>query len=167
MTLYESWVSKAYDQKGNTIKKTWDLYMPLEQKIYENMLKTKVSSIKGTVLELSEKYNMPIEFICGFIDGIKDALKKDIEVKDLEETTKINAEVDFKMLYTKMVEYKAEHLYSLPEWDNIFDEQTRKDMYTEQKKSGTIVRETEKIGRNDPCPCNSGKKYKKCCGMAI
>ncbi|HYO08422.1 MAG TPA: SEC-C metal-binding domain-containing protein [Tepidisphaeraceae bacterium] len=28
----------------------------------------------------------------------------------------------------------------------------------------TIVREQEKIGRNDPCPCGSGKKYKKCCG---
>jgi hypothetical protein len=24
---------------------------------------------------------------------------------------------------------------------------------------------TEKVGRNDPCPCNSGKKYKKCCGQ--
>ena len=28
----------------------------------------------------------------------------------------------------------------------------------------TIVREDKKIGRNDPCPCGSGKKYKKCCG---
>ncbi len=28
---------------------------------------------------------------------------------------------------------------------------------------GTIVRESEKVGRNDPCPCGSGKKYKKCC----
>ena len=27
-----------------------------------------------------------------------------------------------------------------------------------------IVREDPKIGRNDPCPCGSGKKYKKCCG---
>jgi peptide deformylase len=27
-----------------------------------------------------------------------------------------------------------------------------------------IERESEKIGRNDPCPCKSGKKYKKCCG---
>jgi SWIM/SEC-C metal-binding protein len=26
------------------------------------------------------------------------------------------------------------------------------------------VRVDEKIGRNDPCPCGSGKKYKKCCG---
>jgi uncharacterized protein YecA (UPF0149 family) len=24
-----------------------------------------------------------------------------------------------------------------------------------------------KIGRNDPCPCGSGKKYKKCCGAAM
>ena len=28
----------------------------------------------------------------------------------------------------------------------------------------TVVREGEKVGRNDPCPCGSGKKYKKCCG---
>ena len=29
------------------------------------------------------------------------------------------------------------------------------------------VRKTvkQKVGRNDPCPCGSGKKYKKCCGM--
>jgi tetratricopeptide (TPR) repeat protein len=30
--------------------------------------------------------------------------------------------------------------------------------------SGTYEREAPKIGRNDPCPCGSGKKYKKCCG---
>ncbi len=28
----------------------------------------------------------------------------------------------------------------------------------------TFVREQPKVGRNDPCPCGSGKKYKKCCG---
>lgn len=27
----------------------------------------------------------------------------------------------------------------------------------------TFVREGEKVGRNDQCPCGSGKKYKKCC----
>ena len=31
-------------------------------------------------------------------------------------------------------------------------------------KPMTVVREGAKIGRNDPCPCGSGKKYKKCCG---
>jgi len=29
----------------------------------------------------------------------------------------------------------------------------------------TFVREQPKVGRNDPCPCGSGKKYKKCCGQ--
>ena len=38
-----------------------------------------------------------------------------------------------------------------------------KALYKEQRDSGT-VRKPKKIGRNDPCPCGSGKKYKKCCG---
>jgi preprotein translocase subunit SecA len=28
-----------------------------------------------------------------------------------------------------------------------------------------VVRGAAKVGRNDPCPCGSGKKYKKCCGV--
>ena len=31
-------------------------------------------------------------------------------------------------------------------------------------KPQTVRREGEKVGRNDPCPCGSGKKYKSCCG---
>ncbi|MBE6701858.1 MAG: preprotein translocase subunit SecA [Ruminococcaceae bacterium] len=34
----------------------------------------------------------------------------------------------------------------------------------QQKKTTIIVRKAEKVGRNDLCPCGSGKKYKKCCG---
>lgn len=32
-------------------------------------------------------------------------------------------------------------------------------------KTQTVVRAEPKVGRNDPCPCGSGKKYKKCCGQ--
>ena len=32
------------------------------------------------------------------------------------------------------------------------------------KANGQVVRKTTKIYPNDPCPCGSGKKYKKCCG---
>jgi preprotein translocase subunit SecA len=31
-------------------------------------------------------------------------------------------------------------------------------------KADPVRREGKKVGRNDPCPCGSGKKYKKCCG---
>jgi preprotein translocase subunit SecA len=34
----------------------------------------------------------------------------------------------------------------------------------EQAQKQPIKRDGEKIGRNEPCPCGSGKKYKKCCG---
>ena len=36
---------------------------------------------------------------------------------------------------------------------------------TGETKKKPVVRKEEKIGRNDPCPCGSGKKYKKCCGQ--
>jgi SEC-C motif domain protein len=35
----------------------------------------------------------------------------------------------------------------------------------EVQRPGTYVQEHVKVGRNDPCPCGSGKKYKKCCGV--
>lgn len=34
-------------------------------------------------------------------------------------------------------------------------------------KGSTVRRENPKVGRNDPCPCGSGKKIKKCCGKAL
>jgi hypothetical protein len=64
---------------------------------------------------------------------------------------------------TNPTKEKADWLYELPQWDNLLDEQTRKDLYKKQKLSGTVVK-GKKIGRNDPCPCGSGKKYKQCCG---
>ena len=37
----------------------------------------------------------------------------------------------------------------------------------EDNENKPIIDTTQKIGRNDPCPCGSGKKYKKCCGAAV
>ena len=36
-----------------------------------------------------------------------------------------------------------------------------------QKSIEPIVNQQPKVGRNDPCPCGSGKKYKKCCGKNL
>jgi SEC-C motif-containing protein len=40
---------------------------------------------------------------------------------------------------------------------------THKEGEGHHEKPVTVKRESPKIGRNDPCPCGSGKKYKKCC----
>jgi len=163
MTLYESWISQAYDQNGSTIKTVWDKYIQLEQKVYENMLSTKNPAIKGTVKQLAEKHGMELEQAVGFLDGINEALDTTIDIEAITEETDVDTQVDFERLFKKMVEFKADHLYTLPEWKSVFSADEQKRMYTEQKQSTTIRRETAKIGRNDPCHCNSGKKYKKCC----
>ena len=106
---------------------------------------------------------MPPDFIAGFIDGINDTQENKIDLENLSEDSFVSLKIDFEVLYKKMVEYKADHLYNLPQWKNIFSEEHMKVLYKGQKSSKTYVRE-EKIGRNDPCPCGSGKKYKKCCG---
>ena len=77
--------------------------------------------------------------------------------------TKRGEELTGKLLYKNMVDARADWLYELPQWDAIFTPEKRKELYLEQKKSGTVVK-AHKIGRNDPCPCGSVKKYKYCCG---
>ena len=166
MGLYEDWYKKAYTQDGRANDALWDDYIPKEQKIYEYILENKVEQISGTVKELAEKFDMSAIYIAGFVDGINDTQQERVNMENLSEDTQIDLKIDFEVLYKKMVEYKADHLYNLPQWDNIFSAEHRKVLYKGQKASGTYVRE-QKIGRNDPCPCGSGKKYKKCCGANL
>lgn len=164
MTLYEQWLSSAYYRNGRNNEALWNDYIPREQKIYEDIIENKKTELKGTVKELAETYNVPTPYIIGFIDGINETQDTPFELEKLEEDTEVTIKIDFVRLYKKMVEYKADHLYSLSQWSNIFSEEELSKLYKEQKKSTTIVHEGPKIGRNDPCPCGSGKKYKKCCG---
>jgi len=163
MSLYENWLKLAYDQQGSNIKKTWDVYLPLEQKIYEGLLESKTNTIKGRLTELAHTHGMSNELFCGFLDGISGALDAEFEAKDLDESSEIDVSFDFERLFRKMVEYKAKHLHGLPQWSNVFSEQEQERIFVDERDSRT-VRNADKIGRNDPCACGSGKKYKKCCG---
>ena len=99
----------------------------------------------------------------GFLDGINESLLVEVPLDTVEEDTVVSLAFDKERLYKNMVAADADWLYGLEEWNDIFDEETRKKLYKEQKSSTTIVKEA-KIYPNDPCPCGSGKKYKKCCG---
>ncbi|MDR1531135.1 MAG: SEC-C domain-containing protein [Clostridiales bacterium] len=170
MSLYESWKDAIYDAKGRIIKKHWDKYAPLERRLYEHVLEEKITELNGTVAELAEAHGMSAEYFCGFCDGISEALDNPPETAALDATllepdSEVRLKINFEKLYMKMVEFRAETLYTLKQWDNIFTMEERKEMYTRQKRSGTAVSGT-KPGRNAPCPCGSGLKYKKCCGAA-
>ncbi len=165
MALLEQWREVAYNEKAGQaeIQKFWQRYFLLEKGVYEKLLTNPDEVVEGTVKELATKYNLSIMEMTGFLDGINDSLVTPNPIETMEEDTKVSLGFDKVKLYKNMVEAKAEWLYELPMWDDIFDKETQRALYLEQKKSGTVV-VGKKIGRNEPCPCGSGRKYKQCCG---
>ena len=68
--------------------------------------------------------------------------------------------VEFRALYTANGEFCNHHEVS----QFVKEKDGWKFADGEMVGEKPIVREEPKVGRNDPCPCGSGKKYKKCCG---
>jgi len=168
MSLLESWRKLAYETEMNEKQASefWGSYFKLEQGIYEQILETLDKPITGTVKALAKKFKVEILTMVGFLDGINESLKVANPIDTLEEGTKVSLDYDIEKLYYNMVGAKADWLYELPQWDALLTEEKRKQLYKEQRLSTTVVKES-KIGRNDPCPCGSGKKYKKCCGANV
>lgn len=165
MALLQEWRDMAYSQQADRaqLQKFWTEYFLIEKGIYEKLLSNPNEVVKGTVKELAEKFDVELMSMVGFLDGINDSLKIQNPIEEMDENTEVNLGYDLETLYKNMVDAKADWLYELPQWNSIFSEEKRKELYLEQKKSGTVVK-GPKIGRNDPCPCGSSKKYKHCCG---
>ena len=165
MGILKQWRDKAYDEKANKgdLQRFWSAYFAKEKEIYAQLLKNPDEVVTGTVKELADKYDVDLMTMVGFLDGINDSLKEQNPIDDMEEDTVVNLGFDKELLYKNMVAAGADWLYDLEEWEPIFDEEKRKELYKEQKASGTVVKPA-KIYPNDPCPCGSGKKYKKCHG---
>ena len=165
MSLLTQWRENAYNQDMNsqTGQLFWANYFNLEKGVYEQLLAQPETVVSGTVKELAEKFNLDIPVMVGFLDGINDSLKTPNPIEEMEEDTVVSLDMDLEKLYYNMCEAKADWLYELPAWDNLLTKERRKELFLTQRKSGTIVKD-KKIGRNDPCPCGSGKKYKQCCG---
>lgn len=165
MGLLKDWRDHAYglDDRTPEGKQFWLNYFQIEKGIYEQLLANPEEVVKGTVKELAEKYETDIETMIGFLDGIDDSLKESNNLDEITEDSDVTLDIDTEKLYMNMVGCNAEWLYTLPQWDDIYDKDTRDELYKKEKSSHTVVK-APKIGRNDPCPCGSGKKYKKCCG---
>lgn len=164
-TLLEQWKDVAYNEKADRgqLQKFWGSYFQIEKEIYEQLLSNPDEEVRGTLKELAEKYNQTVMTMVGFLDGINDSLKEPNPIETMDEDTVVNLIYEKALLYKNMVGAKADWLYELPQWKDIFSEEELKALYKEQKLS-TTIRKEKKIGRNDPCPCGSGKKYKHCCG---
>lgn len=163
MTLFEQWQNLIDHQTDDTFPEFWEKYSAAEKKIYGSILEQPKKSMSGNFKELADQYETDPVIFMGFLDGVNSSLKKEQDFKSFDETSEINLDIDFEKLYFNMLEAKADHLYSLPQWDNALSAEEREEIAKAHKKSRTVVKEKEP-GRNDPCPCGSGKKYKKCCG---
>lgn len=165
MALLKQWRDMAYSETADKgkLKKLWQAYFQKEKEVYQKLLADPDTEVKGTVKELAEKFDLDIMTMTGFLDGINDSLVEPNPIEEMEEDTVVSLKFDKELLYKNMVGAEADWLYGLEEWEPIFDEEKRKELYKEQKRSTTIVKEA-RVYPNDPCPCGSGKKYKKCCG---
>ncbi|WP_054632563.1 SEC-C metal-binding domain-containing protein [Thermoclostridium stercorarium] len=149
-------------QNTATYRQFIESYLDLEKKAYEEILEKRQNTLKGTVKELAGGFSMEPVVFMGFLDGINTSLTEKLNLEDLNEDSEITLNIDFEKLYYNMLKVKAEWLYTLPQWNDILAEEKRRQIRMQVHQDSRVT--VQKIGRNDPCPCGSGKKYKKCCG---
>lgn len=163
MGLFEQWRETASKERNQADHDNfWNTYLEKEKKIYEHLLENRQNIKEGVLSGLAEEFGMTPSTFTGFLDGINTSLVNEIDLEDVKEDSEIRLEIDFEKLYWNMLEAKADWLYTLEQWDGILTAEKRSEITRDFRQSKIAV--SNKVGRNDPCPCGSGKKYKKCCG---
>lgn len=166
MTSYiEQWNAMFQDQdKQQANMSEIELYYTLETNAYEKILAEPKKNWQGTFSELKEEFGFRKKSVIftGFLEGLNASLKEKIDLNNLEEDSQIQLDIDFEKLFIAMHEAKADWLYNIDAWNDIIDPEKQQEMLYEWRQSK--IARSDKIGRNEPCPCGSGKKYKKCCG---
>lgn len=163
MSLYQDWQKLMDEQTQETIDAFWTTYSDTETKLYTWILENYPTHMTGKVGDLVAEFACDKVIFTGFLDGINDSLHQSLDVESVTEETEVDLNIDYDKLYFNMHKAGADYLYSIPAWDKVLTEERRAEIAKEYKRSKTVhVEKTP--GRNDPCPCGSGKKYKKCCG---
>ncbi|MDL2235892.1 SEC-C domain-containing protein [Christensenellaceae bacterium OttesenSCG-928-L17] len=164
MGLYSDWQEIAQaERSAQENQNFWDTYFDAETENYKKILDRTEEPYMGTLAELADTFEMEPTVFAGFLDGINSSLEKELKLESLKLSSKISLAVNLEKLYFNMLDAKADWLYTLPQWETLLTQERRKEITKEFRASKMYVN-TNVTGRNDPCPCGSGKKYKKCCG---
>lgn len=128
MALLQEWRDVAYSQEADKaqLQKFWTNYFLIEKGIYEKLLANPDEVVRGTVKDLADKFEVEVMTMVGFLDGINDSLKVQNPIEEMDENTEVNLGFDKELLYKNMVDAKADWLYELPQWDEIFTEEKKK-----------------------------------------
>lgn len=118
---------------------------------YENEMLNKYEKYKDSIKRLERYYPELYAVKSEFFNKVSNSIER--------RKTKLHYEKQFdnyKHIMKTIFDIEEDEYEEYDDWDN--------DYYDDYEIQEPYVREEPKIGRNDPCPCGSGKKYKKCCG---
>jgi SEC-C motif len=163
MTVYTQWKDLMENQTDETFEAFWKEYSETETRIYTAILKRPAQPLAGTFKELVDRFEADPVLFMGFLDGIQTSLVDAFPIDNIDDASPISILVNPEALYLNMLIADAEYLYTLPQWDDVLTDVKRAAITKVYKKTKIVVN-NNKTGRNDPCPCGSGKKYKHCCG---
>lgn len=163
MSLFKDWEDLIANQTDESFPDFWEKYSSTEKKIYSDILDRPTEKVTGTFQSLVNKYEADPLLVMGFLDGINTSLREEQDLESITEESEICLDIDMEKLFFNMLVAGADYLFTLPQWETILTEEKRLEIVKNYKRSKTVVKDKEP-GRNDPCPCGSGKKYKKCCG---
>lgn len=163
MSYFSEWEQLIKNQTKATFNDFWIKYSHTEKRIYNSLLDNPGKIIMGKFSELVQKYHADPVIFMGFLDGINNSLNEKQNLENLNDDSDIKLDINLERLYLNMLGAKADYLYNLPQWDDILTKEKKREILKTHRKRNTVVK-NNKIGRNDSCPCGSGKKYKHCCG---
>jgi preprotein translocase subunit SecA len=144
---------RGYGQRDPLVEYKQEAY-----RLFENLLKNIESNVVRTIFKVEVEGQPQI------------AMQENVEYiqPDIDELGGFEHEKEDLAVTQKMMSVADEHKYKE---DGVKTKilNKGKTVYDRMKESSATgsssqVKNSSKVGRNDPCPCGSGKKYKKCCG---
>ncbi|NJP41593.1 SEC-C domain-containing protein [Oscillospiraceae bacterium HV4-5-C5C] len=166
MSYFSEWSKKIEDSSDQQAFEAYVArYYELEQGAYKEILSSypdKVWKMPAAQMAAELHFDGDMEIFLGFLDGIQSSLTQELDLESIQEDTPVELEIDFEKLLYNMHDAGAKWLFGLEEWNHVFDAQQQEAVALKFRKDHIAV--STKVGRNDPCPCGSGKKYKNCCG---
>lgn len=119
----------------------------------------KLSELKSEITKLYD-LNLVARGVCGSLERC---------LQDINSPETINRKHDIFNSITERYQYYITNWFNYTGDDEDYHyeeegDENVEDIYEDVKKIVPLPGEKPKVGRNEPCPCGSGKKYKKCCG---
>ncbi|MDO5732341.1 MAG: SEC-C metal-binding domain-containing protein [Eubacteriales bacterium] len=169
MSYYSVWSQKSEDiSDPKQYEKYIQKYYVLEREAYRYLLNDYAGDRKQSEEKSAREwattlgFDSDMDIFVGFLEGMQSSSNVEYPLEDVVDETPVHFDLDYEKLLYSMHEAKANWLFGLDEWKLVLDPERHQEIVKQFRRDHIAV--SNKVGRNEPCPCGSGKKYKACCG---